>query len=309
MSKELLINKFKDLDTTTYSWNLYFFKIDKRSTNPFKVHKVKFKNSSHLTQYAHNSIDTIVKFQILPISEVEVYNGENTKVSCDKLDLSSELISQQWQLLKQAVVQSSNYKIEDRIHGYILEGNSIHNNSADSIIFVKLANPISTVNTKKAVFFTSVNDKLDIISDETYRLYLTTDFIVYENNMYTFSHSFEKMFNLENTMKKVKTEVIDSLSGINCFSNDDNFKTHAKSYNNSRHFIEFSQERVDKLKTLDGRKYISNALHINLTDEGIFDDLSKEEVGKLIQYLCFKLIKDDDSKSLIKVSNATKMDS
>lgn len=307
MSKELLINELESINHQEYSWSLYFLKIDKRASNPFKIHKVKFRKEEYLKQYAQNSIKAILGFQITPLSEVELYNGENTKVSCDKLQLDSELISQQWKNLESAVAQSSSSKIQGKVHGYILEGNS-NSGDADSLICVKSANPIANLKTKKTVIFTSTEDELDIIADNAYRLYLTTDFIVWSKKMYAFNHSFEKMFGLEETMKKVKSEAIETITNTGCFVDAEKFKALASGYSSNRTFISLNDERVNKLSTVEGREYISLILGIGLNEEGLLDDLEQEESNMLIQYLCFRIVKDDESKQLIKVSNAKKME-
>ena len=43
MSKEVLTHICTSARKDSYSWALYFFKIDKRAKQPFKVNKVRFK--------------------------------------------------------------------------------------------------------------------------------------------------------------------------------------------------------------------------------------------------------------------------
>ena len=109
MSKEVLTHICTSARKDSYSWALYFFKIDKRAKQPFKVNKVRFKNNSYLLQYAQNLLNATEAFQIDQISEVQDYDGENSKVSCDKLLLTNELISEQWKLFSQAVAAAGSY--------------------------------------------------------------------------------------------------------------------------------------------------------------------------------------------------------
>ena len=64
MSKEFLSKTIENIQNSTYSWNLYFFRMDKRNNNPFTVYKVKFKNTTYLPDYAKNLLDTTKHFQI-----------------------------------------------------------------------------------------------------------------------------------------------------------------------------------------------------------------------------------------------------
>lgn len=79
MSKEVLKSICTSAQKDSYSWALYFFKIDKRAKQPFKVNKVRFKNDTYLWQYAKNLLSTTETFQIDQISEVQDYDGENSK--------------------------------------------------------------------------------------------------------------------------------------------------------------------------------------------------------------------------------------
>ena len=44
MDKDLLIEELKNARENAYGWSLYFFKIDRRNSNPFTAYKVRFKN-------------------------------------------------------------------------------------------------------------------------------------------------------------------------------------------------------------------------------------------------------------------------
>ena len=310
MSKEYLSKEFTEIDVEQYSWCLYFFKISRRNTNPFKIHKVKFKEDSYLTDYAKRSLAAILKYQIEPISKVEDYNGENAKVSCDKISLESELIKDSWKMLVSAVVEAGNTEIDGNIMGYILEGNKVSDEEGEenkSIILVKKANPIANLNTKKAIVFAkNENEELDTLTDETYRLYLTTDFIVLKDNLYAFNYTFEKIFNLENTMQKIKTSAIESILSTGCFNNDD-FQEYAKSYRSTRTFISLKQDRLERVSTSEGRQYIAKMFNIDLDADNKFTNLNKGKAEILIKYLCFKVVKDDQSKEILEGSNLSKI--
>ena len=100
-----------------------------------------------------------------------------------------------------------------------------------SVTFVKVANPITKLTNKKSVVFSSTaNDELDLITDDVCRLYLTVDFIAYNDVMYTFNHTFETVFNLEKTMAKVKQHAIEEIAGTKVFSDIDTFKFLASQY-------------------------------------------------------------------------------
>ena len=307
MSKEILKNMCSLLREHSYSWTLYFFKVDNRGKQPYKMSKVRFKNSSYLSQYATNLLNATECFQIEPISGVQNYDGENTKVSCDKLFLTDELISEQWTSFNAAVATSSDKKIEGRINGYILCGQP-SNAEGCPVSFVKVANPITKlINKKSVVFSTTTDDELDLITDDVCRLYLTVDFIVYSGAMYTFNHTFETLFNLEKTMAKVKKDAIDEIVNTNAFSDIEAFKSLATQYKSSRTFMTLKSERVSRIKDKRNRKKVAEMLHIPLDDTGNFAIRTADEASLLIRYLCFKIFQDNETQDVLEANSVTKI--
>ncbi|MEE0946862.1 MAG: DUF4868 domain-containing protein [Acutalibacteraceae bacterium] len=307
MSKEILKSMCSSLKEHSYSWSLYFFKIDNRGKQPYKVSKVRFKNGTYLSQYASNLLNATENFQIEPISNVQSYDGENSKVSCDKLLITDELVSEQWSLFNSAVAASSDQKIEGRINGYILYGQP-STEEDNPVTFIKLANPITKLSNKKSVVFsTTANDELDLITDDVCRLYLTVDLIVYNGAMYTFNHTFETLFNLEKTMAKVKNEAIDEIVNTNAFSNVETFKSLATQYKSSRTFITLKTERVNRIKDKRSRKKVAEMLHIPLDDSGDFKISTADETSLLIRYLCFKIFQDNETKDVLEANSVTKL--
>ena len=307
MSKVTLKNMCSLLKEHSYNWTLYFFKIDKRANQPYKMNKVCFKNNSYISQYATSLLNATESFQIDPISSVQDYDGENTKVSCDKLPLSNELISEQWILFSKAVASSSDKKIEGKINGYILYGQP-SSDEDHPVTLVKIANPITKLSSKKSVVFsTTADNELDVITDDVCRLSLTVDFIVYDGVMYTFNHTFETVFNLEKTMAKVKRIAIDEILSTDAFNDSELFKSLATQYKSSRTFITLKQERIRKIKDKHSRKKIADMLKLPLDKNGNFSITTSEEASLLLRYLCYKIFQDNETKDVLEANSVTKL--
>lgn len=307
MSKAVLKTICECGKDSQYSWSLFFFKTDKRNKQPYKVFKVRFKNANYLNTYAANLIETVGKFQIEPISDVQDYDGENSKVSCDKIELSNQLISEQWTLFTEAVASATDSKADGRINGYILYGQPLKVNDKP-ITFVKVANPITKLTNKKSVIFTTTaDDELELMSDDVCRLYLTTDFIVFDGTMYTFNHTFETIFNLEKTMAKVKNDAIEEILSTNAFSNPEEFKTLAGKYKSSRTFITLKEERVNRIKDKRGRKKVAEMLKLPLGSDGEFNITKPEDASLLLRYLCFKIFQDNETMDVLEANTVNKL--
>lgn len=198
MSKDILTAACNSGNADNFVWSMCFYKIDHRAKGqPYKFYKIRFKNDEYLLTYAKTLMDCVNTYQIFPIETVQEYDGENTKVSCDKIALANELISTQWTNFVDAFGKATDEKIKGKINGYVLFGED-KSNKGQTITFIKTANPITNLTNKKSIVFTStVDDKLEMFSDTVCRLFLNTDIIVTNQTMYTYNHNFETLFDLE----------------------------------------------------------------------------------------------------------------
>lgn len=307
MSKDLLMSKCNSTVTSTYSWALYFFTIDKRARQPYKAYKVRFKNDDYLTQYASTVMSTVEKYQINPIEKVQDYDGENSKISCDKIEVSNPLITEQWSRFVSSLAVASDSKVDGKVNGYILVGQPL-SDEATPISFIKFANPIIKLANKRSVVFSAtVENELELISDDVYRLYLTVDVIVLNDEMYTFNHSFETPFGLEKTMAKLKQFAIEEIISTGAFADIDEFKALSNQYRSARTFISLNKERVNRIKDPQNRAQIATMLGLTLDGNGSFVVTTAEEASLLLRYLCFKIFQDNETKAVLEASTVTKI--
>lgn len=307
MDKESLMETLERIGTSSYSWALYFFKIDRRNNNPYTSYKVRFKNNHYLPDYAKSLIDMIIKYQLGKINEIKEYTGENVKVSCDSIETSNELVKEQWDYFVMDMASASDEKIKGKYHGYVLEGIPASRDEK-TVVFLKMANPIINLkNRRSAVFTFDNNSELAEMSDEVCKLHMNTDCIVVDEKIYSFNYKFEDLFNVEKTMQKIKHKALEEIVTIDAFENREEFEQMARAYKSPRTFITLKRERVERIKNKTKRKKVANMLKIDISDEGKFLFKSDEEVSLLIRYLCFKVFKDDETKELLEANNVTQL--
>ena len=307
MDKALLVETLENISTSSYSWALYFFKIDRRNNNPYTAYKVRFKNNGYLPNYANSLIEMVARCQFGKINEIKEYTGENTKVSCDSIATSNELVKEQWDYFVLDIAEASDEKVEGKYHGYVLEGVPA-NRDEKSVVFLKMANPIINLkNRRSAVFTFDANSELAEMTDEVCKLYMDTDCIIIDEMIYSFNYKFEDLFNIEKTMQKVKGKAIEEIVAIDAFEDRDQFELLAKAYKSPRTFITLKRERVERIKNKAKRKKVAEMLKIDVSEEGKFKFKNSEEVSLLIRYLCFKVFKDDETKELLEANNVTQL--
>ena len=304
MSKEVLLNNCNTNLAETYVWSMYFYKIDRRSKeHPYKFYKIRFKNDVYLVNYAQSLMSSVNKYQISAIEDVQEYDGENTKVSCDKISLDNELIATKWTSFVRALSCASAEKILGKVNGYVLFGTS-KTDTNKTITFIKTANPITVLTNKKSVFFTTTaEDELDMFADSVCRLYLNTDIIVLGTTMYTYNHNFEVLFDIEKTMTKVKASAIDKMITTNALVDNTSFKSYASQYTSTRTFITLKEERIERISKPENRQEIASMLEIELDESGKFVIDSKEKAARMIKYLCFKIFRDGETNNVLEATS------
>ena len=307
MDKASLVETLENISTSSYSWALYFFKIDRRNNNPYTAYKVRFKNNAYLPNYANSLIEMVVRCQLGKINDIKEYTGENTKVSCDSIATSNELVKEQWDYFVLDIAEASDEKVEGKYHGYVLEGVPT-NRDEKSVVFLKMANPIINLKNKRnAVFTFDSNSELSEMTDKVCKLYMDTDCVVVDEHIYSFNYKFEDLFNIEKTMQKVKNKAIEEIVKIDAFDDREQFELLAKAYKSPRTFITLKSERIERIKNKAKRKKIADMLKIDVSEDGKFKFKNTEEVSLLIRYLCFKVFKDDETKELLEANNVTQL--
>ena len=304
MSKEYLKSLVQTAKEQDYTWSLYFFKIShQKKGNPYYVYKIKFKNVTYLPQYAKSLCDFVSKYQIDPLENVHDYDGMNSKTSCDKIKVNNELISEQWNYFFTSVTNAAREEVKGNYQGYILDGQPVHEEDKP-ITFIKIGNPIIKIENNKSVVFRHVeNVELEQFSDDLCRLYLSTDFLVIEDTLYSFNLAFEGIFEMEKTMRRLKDIAIDKIIETNAFYEVEKVTSFMKSYTSPKTFLTLKQQRLDKLNTLEGRSEIANRLQLSTKDSAEIIIDTQEKANQLIKYLCYKIFQDKETDNLIEVNS------
>lgn len=309
MSKIKLMN-YLSVDPTNYTWSLYFFNTKKQSGKVLYVmEKLRFEQTDFVNSYASQLFDSIKDFQLSQIEDVSAYSGDNPKISCIKISHDDDLIRDNCQSFRESFFNTADAQTRGRrtllkkYKGYVLDGQPNTGSQCTPITFIKLSNPIISLDTKKAVIFKrSSNDNLNIADEEYCRLHLIVDSILIDDFLYNFSLGFETLFNLEHTFSKLKEQSIRTIIDEDFISNSSVFVEHSKSIN-SRTFLTLSNNRINLLKESAFRKVISENIQIPLTEDGKFNLTTPNESKLLIKYLCYKIFKDSDEGLILEANN------
>lgn len=308
MNKDYLERCLQNIGSD-YIWTLYFFNTRKRRNAGFvyESHKVRFKKNDYINSYANQVINAVVEYQLSPIGSVEDYDGYNTKISCDKIAVVNDLINDSYTAFVNSLAIAEEANLKGRYKGYVLEGQPNQDIDGTPITFIKLANPMIPLDSKKAVIYKkAADDSLDGIDEQYCRLYLTMDSILIGDTLYNFTHSFEKIFNIEQTLHNVKAKAIETIVNAGFIANPDDFVGHAQS-TNARVFISLNDERIARASSNENRFGISQAFGVPIGENGLFLITTSEQTGLLLKYLCYKTVKDAESNDILEANGLTKL--
>ena len=287
--------------------NHKYIVVDRRNNNPYTTYKVRFKNVNYLSHYVKALIGMVTKYQLGKIHEIKEYTGENTKISCDRIETSNELVKEQWDYFVMDIATASDEKVDGKYHGYVLEGVPA-NRDEKTVAFLKMANPIINFRNKRSAVFTfDDNSELAEMSDEVCKLHMNVDCIVVDEKIYSFNYKFEDLFNIEKTMQKIKSKALEEIFAIDAFESKEEFERMARAYKSPRTFITLKSEKLERIKSKAKRRKVANMLNIDVSDDGKFLFKNDEEISLLIRYLCFKVFKDDETKELLEANNVTQL--
>jgi hypothetical protein len=292
-----------------YIWTLYFFSSRKQRKAGYNYdsHKIRFTKTTNLTAYAGQVLSAVNEYQLNPINQVEEYNGFNTKCSCDRLCINADIISTNFSAFRDSLANASEANSKDFYKGYVLEGQPNEDSDGEIITFLKFANPKATLKSKKSIFYKETTDSsLDEVTEQFYRMYLTVDAILIGEHLYNFTHAFEKIFDVEQTLHNVKTKAIQTIIDAGFIANEDEFAGHAQSMN-ARTFITLSNERIQRASNLDYRLSIAEDFNLPLDEDSLFEISEPEQTGRLLKYLCYKAFKDSETSELLEASNISKL--
>ena len=292
-----------------YIWTLYFFNSRKRRNSGYiyEGHKVRFTNNADLISYSKQLLRAVTEYQLNPLCEVEEYNGFNTKCSCDRLCVNDEIISENFTAFRNSIINAAFADVKDSYKGYLLEGQPAMDSDGVVITFLRFANPTAKLKTKKSVFYKKAEDSsLDEITEQFYRMYLTVDAILINDQLYNFTHAFERIFDVEQTLHKVKAQAIQTIVDAGFIANGDTFSKYAQS-TNARTFITLSNDRIQRASDADNRNSIASDFNVPLESNGLFHISESEHTSRLLKYFCYKAFKDSETNELLEASGITKM--
>ena len=108
-------------------------------------------------------------------------------------------------------------------------------------------------------------------------------------------------------MLKLKETSIETISATQSISNVEVFMDFAKEYKSAKSFVTLKQERLENIKDKTKRSEIAKRLNIRLDDDNNFIIDTAEKASLFIRYLCYKIFEDYETRDIIEVSNASKI--
>jgi len=299
---------------TDYVWTLYFFNSRKqrgKDVYSYDGYEIRFTKNATLVDYATSLISAVLRYQVAPLDQILVYDGFNNKCSCDSLRVTDGILSENFTAFRNSLALPDTGGLKDYYKGYALMGQPSEDVDGKAITFLKFANPTAKLRSKKSVFFKKArdnesNDALDEITEQFFRMYLTVDTVLIDDVLYNFTHAFEKIFGVTQTLHQIKARAIDKIVEAGFIANEDDFRQHAQSQN-SRRFVTLSDDRIALATNEKKRSELGATYNIPIDENGLFLLSDADHTDRLLKYLCYKAFKDADTSEMLEASSVTKL--
>lgn len=298
--------------STCDAWSLQIIKVthSKRNGSSYLTREVgispKGRLKKHVEEVAKKYLSdnqSDKQGELEQYTECREYDGSADAKVIYKLSKSSELITNEYGLLLQAIANPDTEikPLELKYQASVIKGDLEIDGDSISVKFVSMQNPITTLKNK----FWQSNGTFKEISNEVLTLRNSIDLLIVNDVVYLFNLSGEKLFNMERAYRSIcesKIKLIEVKSIIEGF---DSFMVIASSGHNPRKFVSFNDDHLEKLADKKSRKKIAKKFNIPLKNDK-FDSTQDGVADKIVKLLCQRGMLDPFDDIPMEVSGSRK---
>ncbi|MGV2999787.1 DUF4868 domain-containing protein [Streptococcus suis] len=287
MTIQYLKTIFENVSTCA-TWSLQILKVShsKRNGSSYFAREVTISPDGRLrdhveslaSKYSSNDGNELEQY-----SDCRVYDGSADAQVIYKLESASELISDEYVALLQAIANPDTEvnPLELKAQASVIKGDLLIDGNISSVKFISMQNPIITLKNK---FFGSNGDFIEL-RDKVLTLRNSIDLVIVNDTIYLLNLSGEKLFNMERSYRSVCNNKIQLIEEKGIIEGFDSFKITASSGHNPRKFVSFNDTHLDKLSDKKSRKQIAEIFKIPLKNDN-FDATQEGVSDKIVKLLC-----------------------
>ncbi|AYA99938.1 Kiwa anti-phage protein KwaB-like domain-containing protein [Lachnoanaerobaculum umeaense] len=231
------------------------------------------------------------------------YDGSTIDKTIYKLDIGSELISNEYHLFIEAI-GNPDFEINPLkflAHAYVIKGIVSISGEEIAVKLVSMQNPVTSLKHK----FLCANGIFKEITDKVISLRTTIDVIIIDNTVYMLTLAGEKLFNMERAYKSICEKQITNIIASNIVNDNIEFSNVANFGHNPRKFVAFNDSYLQKLNSVNVRKKMSRKFNIPL-DGDKFDVSKPGAADKIVKILCSRGMVDPFDQNPMEVSSSKK---
>lgn len=242
------------------------------------------------------------KGSLSSFSALQDYNGSADGMTIYKLTSDSELISDEYSRLMDALatpdVEVEPYKYTS---AYVISGEVELDGVSAPVKLISIQNPITTLKHK---FSLESKQNFKEIDKPILTLRNSVDVVIVDGIIYFLTLAGENLFNMARAYKAVCHSAVVTIEKAGFISEFDSFRTVAESGHNPRRFVSYDPSIVTALKNTNRRKAIAEKFSIPLDKENHFDASADGAAEKIVKLLCRKGMLDPIENNPVEVSNA-----
>lgn len=226
---------------------------------------------------------------------VQPYTGYNPKNIVDKLNLTDELVTEQWISIIQHMIEPDDTTELQNIkaNAYIFYGTYLdENNTENNIYLLTRKNPIVSYKKSRHIF-TSLNNTISTPQEPIIHFNKCFDALIINSTAYMINLNCESIFNMAYSHKLICQRTLTEIQHANIINNFEAYSTFALSAQNPKKFFTYDRTILANLADPTFRTSFANSLSIPYDANTNKLDLSNETDAKhFTSAICGKIKKD-----------------
>lgn len=234
---------------------------------------------------------------------VQEYNGSAEGTLIYQLSVSDNLIQDACCKLYTAMNHPDHggNPLEFKANAYALKGNVADGGQNNEITLITIINPFKAL--KHTLQWTG--DAFKSTPTKILALRSHIDVIVYQGFVYMLNMNGEKLFDMERAYKQLCGIKIEEVLSANLVTDVEAFRQHASAGFNPRKFLAFNKDRLEKLKSDSNfHRLAEQKFGLKCTGSGMFDSTDRENVNRIVKFLCGKGMIDPVNEQPVEVDGS-----
>lgn len=267
------------------SWKLALINYNhKLSPSDYECHLIRFETDKLLNDTVNNMCEKFMYIIEKKTESILEYSGMNPKNSIDKINISNELISDQWDSLILSLSVCDDQKDIEKIESkaFVFVGEYFENEEHKNLYLLSRKNPIQIFKNKiRYKYLATRKNQIKEFNEPIIHFGNTFDVLIYGNVLYSINNNFQTVFNLEYSHRKFCKKALEEIENLDIISDFEAYQKFSLSGQTPKQFTRCDFDVINNLRNKRNLEILTKKLKIPYNKATQQFDLSDDENAKI----------------------------